>query len=58
MFDFLDYEINIIEDWSRELQSLVDKGIVEVKYDENDKALFSLTELGCSIYREINFEFN
>lgn len=57
-WSFLDYEASIVEDWPEELQSLVDKGIVKVEYDDEDKAHFSLTELGNKVYREVGLEFN
>ena len=57
-WDFLNYEADIVEDWPKELQSLVDKRLVKVEYDENNKGKFSLTKLGYSIYKEIGIEFN
>lgn len=57
-WNFLDYEASIVEDWPDGLQDLIDKGLVKVEYDREDKAHFSLTELGHSVSREIDFELN
>ena len=57
-FDFLDYEASIVKDWPEEIQSLVDKGVVKVTYDENDNEIFSLTELGRSVFNELDLRLN
>lgn len=56
--DFLEYEASIVEEWSPEFQSLIDKGLVKVIYDGADKAHFYLTDLGESVVREINVNIN
>ena len=58
MYDFLDYEAHIVEDWPDGIQELVDKGLVRVTYDEDNKPYFSLTELGMSVRREIDLKFH
>ena len=58
MYDFLNYEAYIVEDWPDGIQDLVDKGLVKVAYDEDDKPNFSLTELGMSVRREIDYKLH
>lgn len=57
-FSFLDEEASKVKDWPVELQSLVDKGLVKVEYDENDEEKFSLTELGRAVCLEIDPNLN
>ena len=45
-FSWLEREAAIASAWPEGLQELVDMGLVRVTYDENDKAVFSLTESG------------
>jgi hypothetical protein len=56
--DLLDYEASIVQDWPKDLQDLVDKKIIKVEYDKNENPIFSLTELGRSVLREIDLKFN
>lgn len=55
---FLDEEADLVEDWPKELQNLVDMGIVSVVYDKDNKPHFSLTELGRSVRKEIDLNLN
>ena len=45
-------------EWPEGFQELVDKGVVQVTYDEDDNPSFSLTLLGNSLLREIDERFN
>lgn len=45
-------------EWPRELQQLVDMGLVNVKYDEEDVARFSLSDEGKALYQETDPELN
>jgi hypothetical protein len=51
-------EAEVVEDWPDKLQSLLDKGLIKVEYDANDKPTFSLTELGQRVCNEIDPRLN
>lgn len=57
-FSFLNEEAAKVKDWPLELQSLVDKGLVKVEYDKDDREQFSLTELGRKVALEIDTDLN
>lgn len=57
MNNSLDREISD-KDWSEAIQSLVDKGLIKITYDEDGGELFSLTELGTAVCNEIDIKFN
>lgn len=56
--ELFEYEASIVEDWPPEIQSLKDKGIIHVTYDDDYKPIFSLTELGKSVLRNIDPNLN